>query len=199
MGAAVIAAMAVAWVFALALVFLLYGMTRQQGELLARVASLESSLRELLQRPVAAAAPVPAPPPPAPQPQLTLLEPGAKAPEFRLVDLRGRERRLRDFLGKPLVLVFFDPQCGFCQQLAPRLAEIGGDARVVVVTRRAPEETQRLAEQYGWSCDIVVEPDWAVATAYGTNGTPTGYLIDRQGRIASPLAVGADALLALAA
>jgi len=195
--AAVIAAMVVAWVFALVLVFLLYGMTRQQGELLARVASVEQSLRELLQRPVGT--PAPAPAPVAPQPQLTLLEPGAKAPEFRLADLQGRQRRLRDFLGRPLVLIFFDPQCGFCQRLAPQLGELDGAARVLLVTRRAPAETQRLAEEHGWRCDVVVEPDWAVATAYGTNGTPTGYLIDAQGRIASGLAVGADALLALAA
>src|SRR5207253_1612421 len=37
-----------------------------------------------------------------------------------------------------------------------------------------------------------------VAKAYQTNGTPSGYLISADGKIASALAVGADALLAMA-
>jgi hypothetical protein len=36
-----------------------------------------------------------------------------------------------------------------------------------------------------------------VATAYKANGTPTGYLIHSEGKIASELAVGGEALLAL--
>ena len=38
---------------------------------------------------------------------------GSQAPDFELPDLDGRRHTLRDFLGKPLVLVFFSPQCGF--------------------------------------------------------------------------------------
>jgi peroxiredoxin len=187
---AVIVALVAAWLFAAFLAFVLYGFLRQHAALQADVAELKA----LLQRAPAAQHP---PPPPAPQPQPALLQPGARAPEFQLADLSGRSRHLRDFLGRERVLVFFDPQCGFCQQLAPRLGELGD--RALVITRRDPAETQRLAEQHGWRGDVLVEPDWAVATAYGTNGTPTGYLIDAQGRIASQLAVGGDALLTLAA
>src|SRR5262249_52813041 len=37
-----------------------------------------------------------------------------------------------------------------------------------------------------------------IASRYQAGGTPMGYLVDEKGRIASSLAVGADALLALA-
>src|SRR6185369_8382163 len=37
-----------------------------------------------------------------------------------------------------------------------------------------------------------------VAAAYQANGTPSGYLIDAEGRIASELAIGAEALVQLA-
>ena len=36
-----------------------------------------------------------------------------------------------------------------------------------------------------------------VAQSYGETGTPTGYLLDARGHIASDLAVGPDALLSL--
>src|SRR4029077_2359842 len=88
-------------------------------------------------------------------------------------------------------------QCGFCQQMAPRLSQLPESRRILLVSRRAPEETRASAEQFDLHCDVVVEPGWDVASSYGTNGTPTGYLIDAHGRIASTLAVGADALLAL--
>jgi peroxiredoxin len=144
-----------------------------------------------------AIAPTPPFAPPATQP--AALDVGAPAPDFNLPDLAGRHRRLGDFLGRQRLLVFWDPQCGFCQQMAPRIAQLPDPSRLLLVTRRAPEETRAMAEQYSLSCDIVVEPGWDVATSYGTNGTPTGYLVNAEGRIASTLAVGADALLVLAA
>ena len=193
-----IVALAVSWAFALFVAFVLYGLLRQHATSEQSLRELSAGLAEvraLLQPGVAAAVPA-APAQPASQPALPL---GAPAPEFTLPDLAGRVRRLRDFLGRPLLLVFWDPQCGFCEQLAPRIAELGQSKRLLLVSRRAPEETERMAERHNLRCDVVVEPGWDVASSYGTNGTPTGYLIDAEGRIASTLAVGADALLTLAA
>ena len=193
-----IVALAVSWAFALFVAFVLYGLLRQHATSEQSLRELSAGLAEvraLLQPGVAAAVPA-APGQPASQPALPL---GAPAPEFTLPDLAGRVRRLRDFLGRPLLLVFWDPQCGFCEQLAPRIAELGQSKRLLLVSRRAPEETERMAERHNLRCDVVVEPGWDVASSYGTNGTPTGYLIDAEGRIASTLAVGADALLTLAA
>jgi len=190
----VIIAMIASWAFAAFLAFVLYGFIRQHGELLANVAELRALL--LQQQPAAATAP---PPPPATAPQPAALQVGAQAPDFDLPDLAGQRHGLREFLDRPRMLVFWDPQCGFCQQMAPRIAQLPDPSRLLLVTRRAPEETRAMAEQHNLYCDIVVEPGWEVASSYGTNGTPTGYLIDAEGRIASTLAVGADALLALAA
>jgi len=194
METAVIIAMVVAWAFAAFLAFVLYGFMRQHAELLTNLAELRATLQR---QPAPAAAPQPAQA--AAAPQSPGLQVGAEAPDFNLPDLAGRPRRLADFLGRPRLLVFWDPQCGFCQQMAPRIAQLQDPSRLILVTRRAPEETRAMAEQHNLDCDIVVEPAWEVATSYGTNGTPTGYLIDAQGRIASTLAIGADALLALAA
>src|ERR1700730_15066116 len=84
--------------------------------------------------------------------------------------------------------------------MAPQLAELASSAgrRLVLMSRGDRTVHMRLAEQYGWKFDVLVEDGWQVATSYGTNATPTGYLIDRAGRIASSLAVGAPGILELA-
>src|SRR5215472_7276421 len=46
------------------------------------------------------------------------------APEFELPDLAGRSHTLAEFRGEPLLLIFFNPACGFCQKLAPQLVEL---------------------------------------------------------------------------
>jgi peroxiredoxin len=191
METALILALIGSWAFALVVAFLLYGLMRQHAETQQSLAELRALVAQGISAPPAAPAPQPVAP--------ALLPVGAPAPEFALPDLKGRTRRLQEFLGKPLLLVFWDPQCGFCEQLAPRIAALPDATRLLLVTRRAPEETAAMAKRFSLRCDVVVEPGWDVASSYGTNGTPTGYLIDGQGRIASPLAVGAEALLALAA
>lgn len=125
---------------------------------------------------------------------------GTKAPDFTLRDLNGSERRLQDFVGRPRVLVFFSPRCGYCARMAPRLGMLPDDALpLLLISRGDPDEHRRLAEEHGWRCDVLLDPNWEVANAYRSTGTPTGYLLDADGSIASELAVGADALLGLAA
>ena len=46
---------------------------------------------------------------------------GTRAPDFRLPQIGGRELSLDSFRGKRLLLVFSDPNCGPCDELAPQL------------------------------------------------------------------------------
>jgi hypothetical protein len=45
---------------------------------------------------------------------------------------------------------------------------------------------------------VVLDPGFQAGAAFGAGGTPMGILIDTTGRIASNLAAGAQAVLALA-
>jgi hypothetical protein len=45
---------------------------------------------------------------------------------------------------------------------------------------------------------VLQQNDGEVAKAYQVNGTPMGYLVSADGKIASELAIGSEALLALA-
>jgi peroxiredoxin len=132
------------------------------------------------------------------QQQAPPLEIGTKGPDFALPDLSGRERRLKEFLGKPLLVAFFSPTCSFCVSMAPRLGELSEEgARVLVISRGDPDENLRLAKDNKWHCDVLLDDKNQVTTAYRIAGTPTGYLLNADGHVASGLMVGADALLAL--
>lgn len=140
------------------------------------------------------------------------------APEFELPDLAGRRHTLAEFSGQPRLLIFFNPACGFCRELAPKLAALNSKSRkqkpesdsgpdIVAATGPVPlpliistggaEANRKLFNEHKVTCPVLLQEGTEVATAYQANGTPSGYLIS-EGKITSELALGAEALLALA-
>jgi hypothetical protein len=65
--------------------------------------------------------------------------------------------------------------------------------QLLVVSRGTPAANQAM----GLRAPVVLETDFAVSHAFGVTGTPSAVLVDEQGRIASPLARGVPAVLAL--
>lgn len=186
------------WVIVLAGGWLAWQLTRQNGRILLRLEALERKLAQSTLEAAAAAAPKA-----TVQPVRTGLPVGSLAPDFRLADLAGGERALSQWRGRPVLLVFFDPRCGFCRQFAPSLAAlnpnpVAGGPAPLVVSGSAAEENRELVEQHGLRCTVLLQQGSEVAGPYRAHGAPMGYLIDADGRIASELAVGAPALLALA-
>jgi peroxiredoxin len=177
-----------------------FQLIHQNGRLLSRLEALEGRLGQLSAAPAPLAPAAPAPPlAPAPP---TGLPVGAAAPAFDLPDLNGERRSLADFLGKKLLLVFFNPRCGFCAQMAPHLAALPVDGRdglpiLLVVTTGEAEENRKLVEEHGIRCPVLLQEGMEIAAQYQAHGTPMGCLIDEHGQIASELAAGAPALLAL--
>src|ERR1051326_5480064 len=56
--------------------------------------------------------------------QPTSLPVGSEAPGFELADLADERRSLAHFRGQPLVVLFFNPECGYCRELVPTLAAV---------------------------------------------------------------------------
>jgi peroxiredoxin len=128
---------------------------------------------------------------------------GAPAPDFQLASLAGGLKKLADWRGRRVLLIFFNPRCGFCSRMAPELAALpvepaGGRPLPLVVTTGSVDENRQLVEEHALRCPVLLQEGGEVASDYHAAGTPMGYLLDEQGRIASELAVGAEALLALA-
>jgi peroxiredoxin len=186
-----------------------FQLVHQNGRLLSYLEGIEQRLAALTARPfpapaqampAPAPAPLPAVGPPAPQ-GLPL---GSPAPAFALPDLGGQRQSLAEFRGKKLLLMFFNPRCGFCTRMAPELAALpvdgaNGAPLPLVVTTGEVEENRKLVAEYGLAGPVLLQKEMEIASHYQCNGTPMGYLIDEQGRIASEMAIGAPALLALAA
>src|SRR5262245_12263102 len=128
---------------------------------------------------------------------------GTTTPDFELPDLTSERHKLSKFRGKDLLLIFFNPKCGFCTKMADDLAALplndeNGRAVPVVVTTGDREDNLQLVGRYGIRCTVLLQKEMEVASQFHVQGTPTGYRIDKEGRIASELTIGAEELLKLA-
>jgi thiol-disulfide isomerase/thioredoxin len=124
--------------------------------------------------------------------------PGEVAPAFSLPDLDGRRVSLDDFRSHPTVVLFWNPECGFCQRLLPELIEWEqdreeDDPRLLVVSTGTAEQNRAQ----GFSSTVLLDQGFSVGSSFGASGTPAGILIDADGRIASAVAVGGPGVLAL--
>jgi thiol-disulfide isomerase/thioredoxin/uncharacterized membrane protein YphA (DoxX/SURF4 family) len=134
--------------------------------------------------------------PPAPRPPMLPL--GADAPQLELHGLAGEPLELTDADADTLIL-FWNPSCGFCQRM---LADIrvfererpAGAPRLLLISTGSVADNEAM----GLECPIALDQAFAAGRAFGTTGTPSGVLVDSNGRVASPLAVGAPGVLALA-
>jgi peroxiredoxin len=172
--------------------WLVYQLARQNGRILLRLESIEQQL-------VLRAGPGPG----TKRREAGGLALGTVAPDFELPDLTGVHRKLSEFREQNVLLIFFNPQCGFCTKMAAELAALpadggGGGAIPVVVTTGDAQENRKLVERYGIRCLVLLQEQMEVAVTFRAQGTPMGYRIDGAGRIASELAVGAEPLLRLA-
>jgi methylamine dehydrogenase accessory protein MauD len=127
------------------------------------------------------------------------LPPGTPAPALELPTLDGPSVSLESLRGRAALLLFWNPDCGFCRAMHEELIAWEGSAngvtpQLVVVSSGSAESTR--AE--GFSSMVLIDDAFAAGSAFGANGTPMAVLVDADGRIASRVAGGAEAVLALA-
>ena len=181
--------------------WLLFHILRQQGRLLLRIEAVESRLVEAGFAPMAAAASqrnghgasvVLRPP--------TGLKIGDPAPEFSLSDLSGNLVHLSDFQGRQTLVLFWRPSCSFCQRMLADLKAWEtqppeGAPRLLVVSTDSVQDNQAMGLR---SPVVLDQAGTSISSKFGASGTPMAILVDAEGRIASELAAGAPAVLALA-
>jgi peroxiredoxin len=134
----------------------------------------------------------------------SLLRLGAPAPPFSLPDHTGGDWTLESLLGsgRPLLLVFSDPDCGACQELLPEVARwqqrLDSEVTVAVLSGGSIPDSVRVANEFGLGTALLDQSRNAAA-AYGITATPSAVLVDRAGRIAARPAVGAEEIARLIA
>ena len=125
---------------------------------------------------------------------------GEEAPEIKLEDLSGKEVSLKeDFEGEEILVLFWNPGCGFCQQMLPDLKlweeNPPNEAPRLLMVSAGTEEAN---EAMGLSSPVMLDQQFAAGRSFGAGGTPSAVLVDAEGKIASEVAVGAPAVLELA-
>jgi len=118
------------------------------------------------------------------------VERSVEAPDFTLVDYAGRKVSLKSLRGKVVLLNFWHPTCGPCRAEFPHLEAFNQELRTrgftvvgVEVTRRPALAVQFLKELGGVSFPVVEDKTDIAGNLYQVTGTPTNFLIDREGRI----------------
>lgn len=161
----------------------------QNGRLLVRLDALEAAQGGVLPTGAAARA-------------TSGLPIGTPAPALSLPGLHGEIMTLEALrsAGKPVVLIFSDPNCGPCNALLPEIGrwqrEHAAMMTVALVTRGTAEGNRAKSTEHGLT-QVLIQTDREVAEAYRAHGTPTAVLVRPDGTVGSPLAPGAEAIRSL--
>jgi peroxiredoxin len=127
------------------------------------------------------------------------IEVGDPIPPLKFRDLEENVISLMDFRGRETLLLFWNPSCGFCQKmlndLHSREADFPSTAPQLVVISSGTVEVNRAM---GLRSKVVLDEGLQAMSVFGAAGTPTAVLLDANGHVASKIATGAEAVMALA-
>lgn len=166
----------------------LFGLLRQNGRLARRLEVVEESLTD--------AGLALAPSKNGPQ-QVAGLPVGTPAPVFDLPNLEGEAVTLESLrsLGKPILLLFTDPGCDYCEEMLPEVGrwqdEFADEFTIALISRDDPEENRAMSNEHGLS-RVLLQDDWEVSDVYQVSGTPSAVLVNPDGTIGSSLAEEAE-------
>ena len=115
-----------------------------------------------------------------------------KAPDFTVVDLDGKNVKLSDMIGSPVVLNFWASWCPPCKSEMPEFEavykELGGDVQFMMVDMTdGVQETKEMGAKYvqeqGFTFPVFFDTEYEGALMYGIRAIPTTFFIDREGYI----------------
>lgn len=162
--------------------WLIFHLVQQHGRLLIRIEALEGDVRSSV-----------------PEAGLPI---GTIAPTFSLVSLDGGSVTLEQLrqAGRPVALIFTDPECGPCTALMPEIGrwqhEHANAVTLALLSRGTVEANAAKAREHGLT-NVLVQRDWEISEAYESLATPSAVLIRPNGTIGSRAALGAEAIRAL--
>jgi peroxiredoxin len=199
--------LALAWVTIAVLSILVYHLMRYGGRQQLRIERLESRLGELTAGQDGLSL--------APAPKSSGLgrferesrlardglSVGTPAPAFRLPRVGGGELSLEEYRGQSVLLVFSDPGCGPCNQLAPKLERLHRqslDLEILMVSRGGRAANEAKIVEHGLTFPVVLQRHWEISRLYAMFATPIAYLLDRDLTVTAQVATGTNAIVALA-
>jgi thiol-disulfide isomerase/thioredoxin len=99
--------------------------------------------------------------------------------------------------GRPLLLFSGNSACGSCTALAPRIRQWAADYRDHLRIVALYDSSSLVARTFGDNVTVIGGAAADIAASYRLQWTPGAVLVDRNARIASPVAFGEEAIASL--
>jgi thiol-disulfide isomerase/thioredoxin len=123
--------------------------------------------------------------------QLTRLSEPVPAPDFVLENMDGERRSLKDYRGKVVLINFWATWCPPCRREMPSMERLyqalSSEAFVVLAVNQWEEKDHVFA--YTGQLDVfpsfpmLFDPEGETSRAFGVDGLPTSFILDKEGRI----------------
>ena len=123
--------------------------------------------------------------------QHRLLEPGSRAPDFRLRLLAGGDATLAEILAAgPVLLAFFKISCPICQLTFPFLERIhaAGSLRIFGISQDGADDTRDFNREFGVTFPTLLDSEesgFPASNDYGISSVPTMFLVEPGGMISN--------------
>ncbi len=120
-----------------------------------------------------------------PPPQKAVI--GQPAPDFTLVDTKGKTWALSDLKGKVVFVNFWASWCKPCVEEMPsmqKVNEVMASNQFVmlsILNNDQPAMADSMIARVGATFPVLIDPTSYIARAYGVTGVPETYIIDKQG------------------
>jgi peroxiredoxin len=109
-----------------------------------------------------------------------------QAPDFSATTLSGKQIRLSDYQGQPVLVHFWATWCPICEFSRDGIEDISQDYAVLNIATQSGDRQALLAyaEQHGMNPDnIVLDEDGSLFNLYGARAVPADFIINSQGQV----------------
>lgn len=121
---------------------------------------------------------------------LTSIGPGIIAPDFELTDTTGKQHRLSDYRGKPVIINFWTTWCPPCREELPSMnrawhqLEQEGIAMLAINMGEDEDTIFVFSADYPTDFPILMDLSGEVIEQWPVKGLPTTYIVAPDGTLA---------------
>ena len=112
------------------------------------------------------------------------------APDFTVLDASGKEVKLSDFRGKPVVVNFWATWCGYCVKEMPAFEEVyqqlGSDIHFLMINvtdgvQETIDKASTFIADSGYTFPVYYDTQYSATRTYGAYSLPMTFFFDAEG------------------